>query len=307
MEGKRYHRLHSREVDLNHSVVVGNARRREALVFLGTTVCDIVLLGHLVGLPDRRETGRLGGHNVNAVTEINREVLHAGADELKHLVLDKAILECRTDERDSHVVGANALFGSARQIDEDYLGRFYIISVLKKLLYKLRATLADTHSAKRTVACVRVRAEYHLTAACKLLASVGVNNALICGNVYAAVFLSRRETEDVVVLVDSAAYGAERVVAVGHSVGDRELGHSARSCRLYDADIGYIVRYEGVEFDSQVGAVRLSYVMLVENRIRDSVLSCFCGGNRRSVRNFSVLKKDTVVCKLYHLNSPFEK
>ena len=53
----------------------------------------------IIRLPDRGQTGGLGGHHINAVSEISRHTAHAGADELHDLILDIAALEHRADNR----------------------------------------------------------------------------------------------------------------------------------------------------------------------------------------------------------------
>ena len=68
-----------------------------------------------------------------------------------------------------------------------------------------------------------------------------MNDALVGGNVNAAVFLCRGQAEDVVVLVDRAADGAKAVVAVRQRVGEWELLHAGGPRLLDDADIGDIV------------------------------------------------------------------
>ena len=103
----------------------------------------------------------------------------------------------------------DTLLRLAREIYENYLGSFYVIRVFEKLLNKLGTALANTHSAERTVTGVRVRTEYHFAAACQLLASVGMYNALVCGNIYAAVFFSRGKTEHMVILIYSSADSAK--------------------------------------------------------------------------------------------------
>ena len=51
-----------------------------------------VALGLLVGHPDGRPAGGLGGHDVDGVAELDGQICHAGADELHDLVLDVAVL-----------------------------------------------------------------------------------------------------------------------------------------------------------------------------------------------------------------------
>ena len=82
---------------------------------------------------------------------------------------------------------------------------------------------------------MRVGAEDHLAAARLHLAHVLVDDGDVRGHEDSAVLLRGGKPEDVVVLVDGAADGAQGVVAVGEHVGDGELGHARRLGRLYDA------------------------------------------------------------------------
>ena len=60
-----------------------------------------------------------------------------------------------------------------------------------------------------------------------MLAGVLVDDGLVGGDVDAAVLLGGGQAEDVVVLVDGAAHGAEAVVTVGQHIGHGELLQAA--------------------------------------------------------------------------------
>ena len=79
-----------------------------------------------------------------------------------------------------------------------------------------------------------------------------MDDALIGGDVDAAVFARGGKTEDVVVLVDGAADGAETVMTVGESVGKGEFRKAAGTGGLDDADVSDVMADERVEGDAQV-------------------------------------------------------
>jgi hypothetical protein len=80
------------------------------------------------------------------------------------------------------------------------------------------------------------------------------------GDVYAAVFSGGGKAENMVVLVDGAAHGAEAVVAVGHGVGHGKRREARGLGGLDDAYICNIVGYEAVEFEPQHPAVPAAVV-----------------------------------------------
>ena len=88
---------------------------------------------------------------------------------------------------------------------------------------------------------MRIRAQDHRAAGRHLLTRVGMDDALVGGHIDAAVFLGRGQAEDMIVLVDRAADGAEAVMAVGQRVGDGKFPHAAGPGLLDDADIGDVV------------------------------------------------------------------
>ena len=79
-----------------------------------------------------------------------------------------------------------------------------------------------------------------------------MDDGLIGRDVDAAVFLGRGQAEDMIVLVDRAADGAEAVMAVGQRVGNGKFPHAAGPGLLDDADIGDVVREHGVKADPEL-------------------------------------------------------
>ncbi len=247
MERKRDHGFRLRKIDCNQAVIVSAVGGCKLLVALCAAVGLIEAFGNLIGFPDRTEACGFGGHNVDAVTEINRKVLNAGADKFEHAVLYEAVRERSLNKRKGNVMRADAALRLTGHIYENNLGHIKVPGVLKKLLYKLRAAFADAHRAERAVTGMGIGAEDHIAACGKLLTCVGVNDALVRGNIDAAEFLRCGKTEYVVILIDGAAYRAKGIVAVGHRVGEREFLKSAGASRLNNADIGDIVAHHGVK------------------------------------------------------------
>ena len=120
-------------------------------------MCVVVLLHFFVCDPDRREASRLGRHNVDTVTEVDRQILHAGACKFEHFVFHKAVLKHSLYQRDGYIVRTYTLAGSAFEPNQNYFGCVDIPSVAKQLLHEFAAAFADAHITERSVARVAVR------------------------------------------------------------------------------------------------------------------------------------------------------
>ena len=180
------------------------------------------------------------------------------------------------------------------------LRHIHVVCIVEQLLDQLGTAFSHAHCSQRAVTRVAVAAENHRTAFDHCLARILMNDSLIYGNVNSAVLLCRRKTENVVVLVDCAAHRAQTVVAVGHCVGQRKLGKPACTRRLYDADIGYVVRHQRVEFYAQLFVVSL--VVSGEYGIRHGSLAGFLGRRQASAAfdDLSVFQINAVFLQSYH-------
>ena len=96
-----------------------------------------------------------------------------------------------------------------------------------------------------------VGAEDHFAGGGVPLPHIGVDDGLVGGDEFAAVFLGGGQAEHVVVLVDGAAHGAQGVVAVGEHIGQRKFGHARGPGGLDDAHVGDVVGGHGVEGDAE--------------------------------------------------------
>ena len=97
-----------------------------------------------------------------------------------------------------------------------------------------------------------VRADDHAAAAGHLFTHVLMDDGDVGRYEDAAVFLGCRQAEDVVVFIDGAADGAERIMTVCQHVGKGEFFHSRCLSRLDDADKSNVMGSHGVELDFQV-------------------------------------------------------
>ena len=194
VEGQGDHGLHPAQVDGDHLIIIGVLARVQGLVVLGPLVGLVEAPGDLVGLPDGGQTRGLRGHHVDAIAEVDGQALDAGACKLQNAVVHKAAFKGGLHQGDGHVVGANALPGLAGEIHQHHLGHGGVPGVLQQLLGQLRAALAHGHGAQGAIAGVGVGAQDHGAALGHLLPGVGVDHALVGGDVDAAVLLGGGRT-----------------------------------------------------------------------------------------------------------------
>ena len=154
VERQRDHSLLLRQVDADHHVVVGHVARLQLAVVVGALVYVVVVLHLVVGHPDAAQAGGLGGHDVDAVTEVDGQLLDAGAGKLEHLVLHHTALEGGLHKRDGHVVRTHTLLGLALEPYEHHLGCVDVPGVAQQLLHQFAAAFAHAHVAERSIASV---------------------------------------------------------------------------------------------------------------------------------------------------------
>ena len=307
MERQRDHGLDARQVDLDAAVVVGNIGGHELTIVVAAAVHGQKRVRVLVGGPDGGQAGGLGGHDVDAVAVVGRHARDAGAHELHDLVLDVALGKDSADDSERHIVRADAGARGTRKVDRHDAGIGDVVGVAQQLLGQLAAALAHGHGAQGAVAGVRVGAQDHLAATGEVLAHKGVDDRDVGRDEDTAVLLGSREAKDMVVLVDGAAHGTQRVVAVGKHVGQRELLHARSARRLDNADEGDIVARHGVEADlERLGVARR--VMCLKNRISDGAAlgilgrlrnAALCSLGRRH-NLVAVTQVDAVLVQLDH-------
>ena len=268
MERQRDHGLYARQIDLDAAVVVGNIGGLELAVVVAAAMHGQECVRVLVSCPNGGKAGGLGGHDVDAVAVVGRHARDAGAHKLHDLVLDVALGKDGADDGERHIVRADAGARSAREVDGDDAGIGNVVGVAQQLLCQLAAALAHGHGAQGTIAGVRVGTQDHLAAAGEVLAHKGVDDGDVRRNEDAAILLGRGKAKDVVILVDGAAHGAQRVMAVGEHVGQRELLHARGACRLDDADKGDVVARHGIEANLERLGIS-GRIVCLEDRIRD--------------------------------------
>ena len=307
MERQRDHGLDTRQIDFDAAVVVGNIGGLELAVVLAATVHGQKRVRVLVGGPDARQAGGLGGHDVDAVAVVGRHARDTGAHELHNLVLNVTLGKDGADDGERHIVRADAGTRGAREVDGDNAGIGNIVGVTQQLLCQLAAALAHCHGAQGAVAGVRVGAQDHLAAAGEVLTHKGVDDRNMGRNEDAAVLLSSGKAKDVVVLVDGAAHGAQRVMAVGEHVGQRELLHARGARRLDDADKGDVVARHGVEANLERLGIS-GRIVCLEDRIRDGATLGILGRLRNTALGSlglrhnlaAVTQVDAVLVQLNH-------
>ena len=94
-------------------------------------MCGVEASGFLVSLPDGGKTSGLGGHHINAVTEVNGKLADAGAYKLQHLIVHKAALEGSLHQCDGHIMGTDAPAWLAGKVDHDHFRHGCVPGVLQ--------------------------------------------------------------------------------------------------------------------------------------------------------------------------------
>ena len=294
VEGQRDHRLHFGQVNFNVFVIPGKFAGMQFFVFTGTLMGFVEAPDFAVRFPDRGKAGGFGGHDIDPVSEVNGQQRRAGTGKFQNAVVYKTGGEGSFYQGDRHVMRADAALGSAGQIDKHDFGVGNVPSVFQKLLGQFRAAFPDGHRAQRAVAGVGIRTKNHFAAARQLLPRIGMDDALVGGDIDTAVFFRGGEAEDVIVLVDCAADGAEAVMAVGQSIGHREFLHSGGASLLDDADVGDIVAHQGVKANFELFRVFRNAVGL-ENTPCQGFLFPLCRGKGGFAAQRAVFQKHAVV------------
>ena len=223
VEGQGDHGLDGGQIHLDDAVVVGALVGGLGLELVTAAQSGEVGLGVVVGGPHGGETGRLGGHDVDAGAVVHGEIGHAGAEELHDGVFHDAGLEGGADEGQGHVLGTHAGPGGAGEVDGHDLGVGDVIGLAEELPGQLGAALTNGHGAVGAVAGVGVGAQNHPAGGGVPLPHIGVDDGLVGGDELTAILLGGGEAEHMVILVDGTAHGAQGVVAVGEDIGQREL------------------------------------------------------------------------------------
>ena len=76
------------------------------------------------------------------------------------------------------------------------------------------------------------------------------------GHENAAILPGGCQTENMVVLIDGAAHGAEAVMAVGEHIGQRKFPEARSAGGLNDAHIGDVVGSQGIKTDMRLSVMR---------------------------------------------------
>ena len=300
MEGQGDHGLHLVQLYGDHAVVVCAVSRGHLPVAVPAAQQGQSGFGLLIGLPHGGQAGGLGGHDINARPVVHGQTGHAGAKELHDGVLHRAVFKGGAHQGQSHILGSHAGPGRTGEVDGNHLGIGNVISFFQQLAGQLRAALANSHAAVSPVAGVGVGAQQHPAGSGVALPHVGVDHGLVRRNELAAILFGGGQAENVVVLVDGAAHGAQGVVAVGEHIGQREFLHAGGTGGLDDAHVSDIVGRHGVEADGQaVGVIRC--VVAGEDGVGHGALPAFLG---RSGDKLAVLPAGGAVADRNHVYLP---
>ena len=261
MEGQGHHGLDGGQVHADAAVEAGGLVVTQLGVIVGAAVHGQVIAHLVVRGPDGGQAGGLGGHDVDTAAVFHGKARHAGTGEFHDPVLDEAVLEHRADKGDGDVLRAHAGTGSVLQPDQNHFGTGHVIGLAQQLLDQLGAAFAHGHGAQGAVAGVAVGAQDHLAATGHHFTGVLMDDRQMGRYEDAAVLAGGGQAEEVVVLIDGAAHGAQAVVAVGERVGHGEAFQAAGAGRLDDAHIGDVVRGQGVKTQAQGGVVPGSRVV----------------------------------------------
>ena len=199
--------------------------------------------------------------------------------------------------------GPHAPLGRAGEVYQNDLGVVDVPGVLQQLLGQFRAALAHGHGAESPVPGVGIGAQDHGAALRHLLSCIGVDDGLVGGDIDAAVLFRGGEAEDMVVLIDGAAHGAQAVVAVGQGVGDGELLHPGGPGLLDDAHIGDVVGHHSVKADLQARRIAGGVVGL-ENGPGHGALPPLLRRDRAGGSGDAARQEHAAVVKCNHIRRP---
>ena len=217
------HWLYLAKINLHDRVIISDRRRCKALEIARAAVNLVVLTGPVICLPDGGETCCLRRHDIDSDSEIHGQIGHAGTDELHDLILDKTVLKYSSDNSQRDILRSDSRTDFSRKEDRYDLRHLNIIRPAEQLLDELGTALTHGHSSQGSIAGVAVAAQDHSSAAGQHLAGILMNDCLHRGNIDSAVLLGSCETENMIVLINCAADSAQRIVAVGQNIRNREL------------------------------------------------------------------------------------
>ena len=209
MERKRDHRTDAGKIDLDAAVIVCDICRIQLLKLCTSVMLVKERLRCGIGSPDRGQAGGFRRHDIDTVTVVCRHAGYARADELHHLILDIAVLEDRTLDRECDIVRTDEWLWLTGEVDGYHARISDVIGLLEELLTELSATLTDGHGTEGTITGMGIGAEDHLSAAGEVLTHELMTYSDMRWNVDSAVLLCSGESEVVVVVIDRTTDCAE--------------------------------------------------------------------------------------------------
>ena len=111
----------------------------------------IEFLHLVIGSPDGRQTGCFCCHNIDTDTVINTQIGHARSDKLHHFILYKSVGKYFTDNGKCDILRTDTFLRGTCQVNADNSRHINIVSLIQKLLYKLRTTFSNCHGSQCSV------------------------------------------------------------------------------------------------------------------------------------------------------------
>ncbi len=273
MTRKSNHRLYSRKIYIYYAVIICCITRIQLLICISSAVHCQKCLCILIGAPDRRQTGSLCSHYINAISIVSSHGTNTWAYKLHYLIFYIAILKHCTNNSNGNILWTYSWIWLSIQINGNNARVCNIISIAKELLNQLSAAFAYSHGTKGSISGMRVRPQYHLAAASHSLAHILVNNCYMRWYKNSAIFFCCRKTKYMVILIDCSAYCTKGVVAIGENIRDRKLFHARCLGCLNNTYKGNIVAGHGIKLDTEIVHI-LSGIMGLHNIVGHSTLLC---------------------------------
>ena len=241
----------------------------------------IKFFNSIIGLPDRRKTGCLCSHNINADSEIRAETCHSRSHKFHDFILHITICKNFSDNSQRNVLRTNSRPRFTFQVNSNNTRHIDVISLRKKLFYQLTSAFSHCHGSQSAISGMTVRAKNHFSASGQHFTGILVNHGLMRRYINTAVFFCTGKSKHMVIFIDRSAYCTQRVMAVCQYIGNREFFQTGRSGRLNNSYKGNIMRCQFIEFNLQFFHVTGSIVSF-QNSICHRIFRCLFPGYRLS-------------------------
>ena len=151
MERHGNHRLNLGQIHIDQSVVIRDLLRSKLFIIILSSVNLIEFPDLVIRYPDGRQTGRFGGHDIDADPVIHTQIRNTVSDKLHYLIIDIAVRKHGSDNRERNILRTDSVPGGSGQIDADHLRHPDIVCLIQQLLHQLRAAFSYRHGTKGSV------------------------------------------------------------------------------------------------------------------------------------------------------------